>query len=572
MMKKINSILIKIALIVTFSVILCMGIFGRYTYLVEKKRLMNDVRSTQELRLNRISNNLVSALWTYNEINSREIISFDMQNQDMIAIIVRKESKELFTGFIRNSGSSYEDYEPGKQYPVLKNTYVVRKEKAIMRGESVIGYLEIYFSERIIYDELHKITVRVITETLLISLIIIITIYFSLKKIIGNPLKKLSTSMEEVSNGNYQIKLESKSKDEIASLIRSFNNMIEQLEKQRTALKDNEIKYWSLFDEANDAIFLIKDGTFFECNKRASEVFDLPKDKIIGLLPAELFPEPEEGSEPGNGKKDRLELAINEGPQYFERQYKNADGSSFYIDINLYKVELQGEIILQAMVRDITSRKNDQEKILASLKEKEVLLKEIHHRVKNNLQVISSLLNLQAGYIQDESALEMFKNSQNRVRSMALIHEKLYQSDNLAQINFTEYVKNLVSNLFRSYQVRTREISLRIDMPEELFLGVDTAIPCGLIINELVTNALKYGFHEKLKGEVCISFNIEDEAYRLKVSNNGDRFPSETVDLCNPKTLGLQLVNILASQLRGNFELITGSLIEFIIIFPVRRI
>ncbi|AUB39254.1 CheY chemotaxis protein or a CheY-like REC [Nostoc flagelliforme CCNUN1] len=148
----------------------------------------------------------------------------------------------------------------------------------------------------------------------------------------------------------------------------------------------------------------------------------------------------------------------------------------------------------EAQVR--RERKQAEEQIKASLQEKEVLLKEIHHRVKNNLQIISSLLNLQAEYIKDNQALEVFKDSQNRIESMALIHEKLYQSQDLAKINFADYIQDLVTNLFYSYNVNSSAISLKMNV-EEVFLAIDAAIPCGLIINELISNSLKYAFPQR---------------------------------------------------------------------------
>lgn len=206
---------------------------------------------------------------------------------------------------------------------------------------------------------------------------------------------------------------------------------------------------------------------------------------------------------------------------------------------------------------DITERKHAEERLKASLREKEVLLKEIHHRVKNNLQVISSLLKLQAGYIKDKQTLEILQESQNRVRAMALIHEKLYQSKDLAKTDFAEYVRNLTRNIIRSYG-NPHNIQLKIDVAE-IRLSIDAAIPCGLIINELVSNSLKYAFPSNMPIEQTCEIYINlhttsPENYVLTITDNGVGLP-EHIDFRNTPSLGLQLVCTLTEQLQGTIDL-----------------
>ncbi len=216
---------------------------------------------------------------------------------------------------------------------------------------------------------------------------------------------------------------------------------------------------------------------------------------------------------------------------------------------------------------DITEKKRAENQLKASLKEKEVLLKEIHHRVKNNLQIISSLLYLQSRYIKDNQVLEIFKDSTNRVATMALIHEQLYQSKDWATIDFAEYIRNLVANLFASYEVNSEGIELKIKI-DNVCLGIDTAVPCGLIINELVLNSLKYAFSEEKSGEICIEVQENDnKEFTLIVSDNGIGFPEE-LDFRNTKTLGCQLVMDLTEQLEGTIVLDKNLGTEFKITFP----
>ena len=196
-----------------------------------------------------------------------------------------------------------------------------------------------------------------------------------------------------------------------------------------------------------------------------------------------------------------------------------------------------------------------EEQIKESLKEKEVLLREIHHRVKNNMQVITSLLRLQYTRIKDKQDLAIFEESRSRIYSMALVHDKLYQSKNLANIEFKEYVDDLIRNLFTLYRINTNKISLKIEM-EKVLLEIDLAIPCGLIINELVTNSLKHAFPQDKKGEIRIALSsVNDEKYELIVSDDGIGM-SEDSGFRNTESFGLHLVKMLAEgQLEGKVEL-----------------
>ncbi len=203
---------------------------------------------------------------------------------------------------------------------------------------------------------------------------------------------------------------------------------------------------------------------------------------------------------------------------------------------------------------EIDDRIRAEEQLRASLREKEVLLQEIHHRVKNNLQVISSLLDLQSEQITDPATLAAFCESQNRVRTMAIIHEKLYQSPDLGQINFGQYIQELTDYLFRSYAADITQIDCDITV-EDVFLGVDTAIPCGLIVNELLSNALKYAFPLGQHGRITIGFHAEpDGRLILSVSDTGIGIPAE-FDLQTTESLGLQLVHMLVRQLNGTLTL-----------------
>ncbi|MBI4301346.1 MAG: histidine kinase, partial [Chloroflexi bacterium] len=210
------------------------------------------------------------------------------------------------------------------------------------------------------------------------------------------------------------------------------------------------------------------------------------------------------------------------------------------------------------------------EQVKASLVEKEVLIKEIHHRVKNNLQIIHSMLNLQLLQVKDPQTVEMFKESQNRIYSMALIHETLYQSESMAKIDFSNYISRLISNLFYSYGVNGSFIRpiLRV---ENVSLDIDTAIPCALVVNELVSNSLKHAFpasrHAEGSGEICIELHREaGNKFILTVSDNGIGLP-EDFEMHGYSTLGLKLVSALVNQLRGEIKVSTGLGARFVFSF-----
>ncbi len=227
--------------------------------------------------------------------------------------------------------------------------------------------------------------------------------------------------------------------------------------------------------------------------------------------------------------------------KYREDRYYNATIAPFP----------QGAIIT---AQDITKQKLAQDEINRSLQEKEVLLNEIHHRVKNNMQIITSLLKLQSQNIKDKRSLELFQNSQNRVRSMALIHEKLYRTKDFSNIDFGEYIRGLTTHLLISYHILPSQIKIDVNIKDIVF-NINVAIPCGLIINELVTNSLNHAFSNCREGKIKITITKKGtNGYLLVVKDNGKGLPPEATELEDPTTLGLQLVSSLVSQLKGTLQ------------------
>ncbi|MBF0352640.1 MAG: PAS domain-containing protein [SAR324 cluster bacterium] len=246
---------------------------------------------------------------------------------------------------------------------------------------------------------------------------------------------------------------------------------------------------------------------------------------------------------------EAAQIALSTGEiQVLEYQIK-LNNKTFYRESRIAP-GIDGEYFL--IIRDITGRKRSEMQIQESLQEKEVLLQEIHHRVKNNLQIISSMLNLQSGFILDEKYRQMFRESQDRVNSIALIHEKLYQSSDLTRIDFGQYVENLVSHLIQSYEI---SVALKVEV-YGISLEMSQAILCGLIVNELVTNSLKYAFPPPEQTNCRIKITLtpqKNDTYVLLVADNGVGFP-DILDISTLETLGLQIVGALSGQLKGRLE------------------
>ena len=220
------------------------------------------------------------------------------------------------------------------------------------------------------------------------------------------------------------------------------------------------------------------------------------------------------------------------------------------------------------MLAAILDRSQAEQSVQASLAEKEVLLKEIHHRVKNNLQIISSLLDLQSQHTTAESAAEMFRECQSRVRSMALVHERLYRSHDLAKVDFAGYIESLTDHLLQSYWTDQQALRLELDISADARLSIDTAIPCGLLLNELVSNCLKHAFKGRENGLLRIQLvHVPEGKLRLTVADTGIGLP-EGLDVKGAHTFGLQLVSMLVKQLNGNLSVDRTSGTTFNILFP----
>jgi two-component system, sensor histidine kinase PdtaS len=321
------------------------------------------------------------------------------------------------------------------------------------------------------------------------------------------------------------------------------------------ALQDNEEKYKTLFESnPNYTILMDLNGVILDVNLAASEFTGLSPGELIGrnLLELGIFP-----SKDITFQREKFSHALKgETVKPFQYKLINKKREYNWVESQLVPIKKDGEInSVLVIATDITQRKNAIDNLKSSVNEKKILIKEIHHRVKNNMQIIFSLLSLQSQHLKEdeEVALDVLKESQNRVKSMAMIHEKLYMSKDFTHIKFEEYVQRLVSDLFYSYQTTLKNVKFRVEV-DDVDLNMETAVPCGLIISELTSNSLKHAFPQGREGEVYVSLKEDQGEYKMVIIDNGIGIPPD-FDFKHPESLGLQLVNNLTKQLDGEIKL-----------------
>lgn len=336
-----------------------------------------------------------------------------------------------------------------------------------------------------------------------------------------------------------------------AQILGTVQDITGQKRAEKT-LRESEEKFRNIFDNANDGILIADSSTmrFVDANKTVCGMLGYTREEITKLGVKDIHPDKDFPRVLKEFEKQmRGEKIIAEDLPVMRK-----DGSIFYADIGATIITLGGKRRAVGIFRDITGRRQAEEQIRSALREKEILLKELHHRVKNNLQIVASMLRLQSGYITDREARMLFEESWNRIETMAIIHDKLYRTKDLARVDFKEYVEELSSNLLTLTAGKSEEIELESDV-EGVVLDVNNSIPCGLIINELVSNSLKHAFPDGRKGKITISMHSDDDGgITLFVGDNGIGF-SDGVDFRNTESLGLQLVVSLVEQLDGVIEL-----------------
>jgi PAS domain S-box-containing protein len=417
---------------------------------------------------------------------------------------------------------------------------------------------------RSIYNQANNTLLYFIISFLIVGLVLLTTTLLYLDRIVLFRLNSITTAASSIAkNFNISKRIYITGRDELSKLADSINNMLISLEHSKDEIQKSKEKYKNIFMNTGTAIVIIEEDDMLP-------LVNAEFEKLSGYSKVEI-----------ENKKYWTDFFVGDDLEKV-REYRRLRSSNHLVPRNyeIQFIDKKGEVKLLYLTvsiipgskksliscLNITQLKKSEEDIKKSLKEKEVLIREIHHRVKNNMQIIISLLSLQSMYLDDDRINDVFMECQNRVTSMGMIHESLYQSKDLSSINFLEYIKKLIQGLFTSYGINTNKIKYKINV-EDISLSIDTAIPLGLLLNEIISNSLKHAFPNNREGVVYIDFHREnDHKFKLIVGDNGVGFDKE-IDLKHIPTLGLNLINTLVNQLEGTIKLYKDGKTKFIIKF-----
>ncbi len=424
----------------------------------------------------------------------------------------------------------------------------------------------------------------IITGTFFFVIFILLINLINIKEKILEPLKKLSLSVKSAANkGDVKTRIEIKGKNELADLAGDINLLLDRIDSYYINLlnkiypsRDSDEKLHKTIELSPDGIVLTdEEGRITEWNEGMFHITGLNKKDIINQYLWDIrhqltMPERKTKESYEKMKNCMLELLQTGKSTILNkiREYEilNQKGNINTVQIVTFAVNTSKGYIECSIMRDITEKKKMEEKLIASLQEKETLLKEIHHRVKNNLQTVAGLLSLQMDYVKNDYDRGIFHDSITRVKSMAIIHELIYKKTDFLNIPFGDYITDLTSYLFATYRGDFQKINLDIKA-ENINMNIGMAIPCGLIVNEMVTNSLKYAFPDNKSGTIKIIFKQNKPgSFVLQVSDNGSGMP-QGMDIKNLKSLGIKLIQDLARQIEGELEYIRengfGVIIKF---------
>lgn len=554
-----TSISQKFNLGLMMIVVIVMLIFSSLMFVINfrsgEKELSEKLSSIMEKT--RVS--LPTALWTFNHDYVGDYIDSLFLNEDLV--------------FVRVTGSGHtikEKFRSGFRNPDLES---FRQENRFVVMEHPIKYKTYQVGGVILVASRDRIKKRAVDNSLAVILVafinivaIFLTTYVLSRKNIFKPLTSLEKSVREVGQGNLDTPIDTGCEDEIGTLAKAFEGMMtnlketmaskEELEREirdRRLAEDQSIMMGEILEQSFNEIYIFNAESlkFIMVNQGARGNIGYSMAELRYMTPLDITPEfdPESFQSLIRPLLEDSREAIR-----FNTIHRRKDGSEYNVEVLLQLMWFRTISVFVAIILDITDRLAWEHHMLASVRVKEVLLREIHHRVKNNMQIIQSLLSLQIGKTDSPVLKLALQDSNNRIKSMALVHETLYQSENLANLDIRKYIEQIIRYLSKIYRDADTVISISLEMDEIIF-DLDKSIACGLIINELVTNSLKYAFAGRAEGHIRVTFRLDGQDTVLIVSDNGRGLPPDT-DIESTGSLGLKIVRMLvADQLDGELEI-----------------
>lgn len=422
--------------------------------------------------------------------------------------------------------------------PIARNSHTFSNNRLLIHQDvrtetDVVGSVFVVVSTEKLWSKLQNEAMYTILVCL-VMLVIVILASFVLQRYISIPILALTKFTKKVAKEqNYSLRKRLNSGDEIADLVVGVNQMLTEIE-ETTVSKDFML---AVVENMTNAFTVINaEGTIKEVNVSLVKMLGQNANELIGRSILDFI--------------DAEGFMFDTHEKFIETNIVNVPQGTTPVEYSTFSVDSENVV---CVIHDLTRRKNYEHRIKASLKEKETLIKEIHHRVKNNLQIMSSLMNLQANAVSSPEVDEVFSKSKSRIYSMALIHAKLYQTEDLISIDVKDYVETLAQEIIRSYNVN-KSIQLTINSEVKSF-GIDVLVPMGLMFNELIINTIKYAFPDVDKGEIIIDFkDAGNGVYSMMYADNGIGLPKE-FDLAATHTLGMKLIKIFTEQLDGEVDI-----------------
>lgn len=373
-----------------------------------------------------------------------------------------------------------------------------------------------------------------------------LVVLFYIDRMVLSRLKHLSERVKSITRGNDPVRrLDMDGDDELSDLTRNINQMLESMETSRNIVSASRLKYKNVFNNTGTAMTIHgSDGKFSMVNTEFEHLSKYSRSEIESKMYWMNF---FSGSDLQKMKEYSNKRSMKTNPpRSYNAKFIDGNGDTKDVMLTVTTIPMTEDVLISYM--DITKLNN-------TMREKELLVREIHHRVKNNLQIISSLMNLQSRYVDDEVSLQVLRESENRVKSISMVHEGLYRSNDLSNINFKQYIENMVTQLTISYGLDQTKIGIQMDIMD-VSLSIDTAVPVGLLITEILTNSIKYAFPEG-EGNICLEFSRLNGYFLLNLQDDGVGFSKDKLD--TSESLGMQLIRSLSEQLDSEVKIETDN-------------